>query len=213
VYNFAHTYQPTLNVRPKLSPWIADRGWLSKTFLLLRLNHEFTKWGRLRRNGSSPEVGPSDCVSGLVYQGSHPKQPRPRLNQMKIQEGDSWSRLGKLGPGGCHCRASCGCTLSLGSRGENSGPRVGKNESNNHIPCGGPSKPLSMFIIPPLITDHITFSFHTRFICSSDSSTRWIKLQQLSMAKQYRNNGSSNAHKRKPSLAGRSGSGILRDND
>ena len=96
----------------KLSPRIAGRGWLNKTFPLLRLNHEFTKWGRLRRNGSSPEVGPSDCVPGLVYQGSHPKQPRPRLNQMKIQEGDSWSRLGKLGPGR-FLRPPHGCTLIL----------------------------------------------------------------------------------------------------
>jgi hypothetical protein len=89
---------------------------------------------------------------------------------------DSWSRLGKLGSGGYHYRASCGCTLSLGSRGENSGPRVRKNESNNHIPCGGSSKPLSMFNTLPLTTDHITLSFHTRFIRSSNSPTGWTRL-------------------------------------
>ena len=73
-------------------------------------------------------------------------------------------------------------------------------------PCGGPSKPLNMFII---ITDHTTSSCQTRFIRSSDSSTGWIRLQQLSMAKHIRYNGSSDAHKLKPSFAGSSGSGYL----
>jgi hypothetical protein len=60
---------------------------------------------------------------------------------------------------GCHYRASCGCTLSLGSRGENSGPRVGKNESNNHIPCGASSKPLACLTLyhSPLIISHHPF--------------------------------------------------------
>jgi hypothetical protein len=62
-------------------PWCAGRGWSTKTFLLLRLNHEFTKRGKLRRNGSSPKVGPSNCAQGLVYQRPHRKQPRPRSKQ------------------------------------------------------------------------------------------------------------------------------------
>jgi hypothetical protein len=62
-------------------PWCAGRGWSTKTFLLLRLNHEFTKRGKLCRNGARPEVGPSNCAQGLVYQRLHHKQPWPHSNQ------------------------------------------------------------------------------------------------------------------------------------
>jgi hypothetical protein len=48
-------------------------------------------------------------------------------------------------------------------------PRVGKNESNNHISCGGSSKPLACLFTQ--LTDHTTSSFHTRFTCSSYSLT------------------------------------------
>jgi hypothetical protein len=62
-------------------PWCAGRGWSTKTFPLLRLNHEFTKRGKRRHNGSSPEVGPPNCELRLVYQRQRLKQPRPRLKQ------------------------------------------------------------------------------------------------------------------------------------
>jgi hypothetical protein len=86
------------------------------------------------------------------------------------------------------------------------GPRVGKNESNNHIPCGGSSKPLACLITQ--LTNHITSTYHTRFIHSSDSSTGWIRVYQLSMAKHGRYKGSSNAYKRDLIMLGAVDQGI-----
>jgi hypothetical protein len=129
-----------------------------------------------------------------------------RMPNGKPELCDSWSRLGKLGSGGYHYRASCACTLSLRSRSENSGPRVSKNDSNNHIPCGGSSKPLSIFISHN--TNHTTSSYHTRFIRSSDSSTGWMRVYKPSMPKHRRYKGSSNVHKRNLVMLGALDQGI-----
>jgi hypothetical protein len=68
-----------------------------------------------------------------VVQGNRIIQRKSKLENLC----DSWIRLGKLGSMGVP-RSPCGCTLSLDSRGENSGPKIGKNESNNHIPIWRP---------------------------------------------------------------------------
>jgi hypothetical protein len=152
--------------------WWAGRGWSTKTFLLLHLNHEVTIRGKLHRNGSSPEVGPSNCVRGLVYQRPHLKQPWPRLKQsLNTQIRWLMEQTRQVGVEGAPINPPppYGCTLSLGLRDENSGPRVGRNESNNHIPCGGSSKPLASLFTT--FNDQTMISYHTRFIYSSDSLT------------------------------------------
>ena len=82
---------------------------------------------------------------------------------------------------GYHNRASRGCTLSLGSRGENSVPRVGRNETTHHIPMW-PLVHAFKHILP--LIPHIlsTATYHTRFVRSSSPETGVIAYE-LSMAK------------------------------
>jgi hypothetical protein len=97
---------------------------------------------------------------------------------MGLRGKGKWAREREKEKGPAHC-------VSRTSRPPDSGTRLSaclntRSGTREGTRCGGPSKLVNMFIF---IIDHTTTSCHTRFICSSHSSTGWIRLQQLSMVK------------------------------
>ena len=140
------------------------------------------------------------CAGDPVHNTLHPghvlyamrhRNPNPmHMSNGNPELCDSRLRLGKLGSRG-FLRASCGCTLNLGSKGENLVLGTASPGQITTTRSGLPSKPLSY----SHTTSLSTASCHTRFIRFSDSSTRCTIVKQLSMSKHNRYRGSSDAHK------------------
>jgi hypothetical protein len=124
---------------------------------------------------------------GWFTRGIHLKQPRPRPYMMhlfsfpplsktfpmrmpngKPELGSSWISLSKLVSRRESHSSTCGRTLILGSRDKNSGPRAARmsQTTTSHV-VAHPN------LLACLISyyHHTTSSYHTRFICSSDSLT------------------------------------------
>jgi hypothetical protein len=150
-------------------PWCAGRGWSTKTFPLLRLNHEFTKRGKLHRNGSSPKVGPPNCESRLVYQRPHLKQPWPCLKQsLNTQIRWLMEQTRKVGVEGVPINPRVvvrsvlvqeAWTRVLGSA------RMSQTTTSHVVAHPNLLACLNTY------SHHTTSSCHTIFICSSDSLT------------------------------------------
>src|SRR4051812_19437096 len=99
----------------------------------------------------------------------HSRTTKFHMSNGKPKLCDSWNLLGKLvGRGGF--QAPVWLYARLGSRGKNSGPSSGKYGTAKPQPTMASIHDLACLIF---ISNHTMLSSHTKFICSSDSSTGW----------------------------------------
>jgi hypothetical protein len=124
-------------------------------------------------------------ATSCMYAPLPPSHFKPFLMRMpngKPELGSSWIDLSKLVSRRDSHTSTCGRTLSLGSRDKNSGPRAARMSqiTTSHVAAHP-----SLLACLNTYSHHTTSSYHTRFICSSDSLTMY-QIKQLSMAKLFR---------------------------